>query len=146
MSPAAPALIALRRSLPSCLEAVDAICHEIRSMLKGSSWQGAAFALELVARECLNNAVLHGNAGDPAKRLFVALRCTGKGICLQVADEGTGPPTAAGRSPVVPAGEATQGRGFAIVRLYAERVRFNRQGNQITVWLRFPAGHASEKL
>ena len=50
-----------------------------------------AFAVELVAREALNNAVIHGNAGDEKKRVTFELRCgKEKWVRLSVSDQGPG--------------------------------------------------------
>ena len=52
------------RKIPSNLKDVDALCHDIHSFLRAKGLGLASFASELVARECLNNAVVHGNQGD----------------------------------------------------------------------------------
>lgn len=127
---------ALCREIPSRLEQVEDLCLEVRSVLHRHGLGAAQFAMELLTRECLNNAVLHGNGKDAAKRVALRLSCGRDWLHLRVVDEGAGFNwRAAGRR--APAGhEATNGRGLAIIRTYADRVSFNQRGNQITVWLR----------
>jgi anti-sigma regulatory factor (Ser/Thr protein kinase) len=114
---------------------VDAVCGEIRSALMKNGMESVCFAVELTARECLNNAVSHGNAGDAARRVELELRSGRKWICLRVSDEGAGFNWRKRRMQSLPADNATFGRGLAIAAAYAERIRFNRKGNQITLWL-----------
>ena len=42
-------------------DAVDGVCRDLRAFLSTSGVSAAGFGIELVARELLNNAVLHGN-------------------------------------------------------------------------------------
>ena len=122
-------------ALLSRFEEVDAVCGEIRSALRKNGMESASFAVELTARECLNNAVRHGNAGNAARHVELELRSGRKWICLRVSDEGAGFNWRETRRRPLPAGDAIFGRGLSIAAAYADRVRFNRQGNQITLWL-----------
>ena len=125
----------LSRGLSSRFEEVDAVCGEIRSALLKNGMESVSFAVELTARECLNNAIRHGNAGVAARRVELELRSGRKWICLRVSDEGAGFNwRKIGRRPL-PAGNAISGRVLSIAAAYADHVRFNRQGNQITLWL-----------
>jgi hypothetical protein len=57
-----------------------------------------------------------------------------KWIVCRVADEGPGFNWRTKRR-TPPGAEATSGRGLAIGALYAQRLRFNRAGNQVTFWI-----------
>jgi serine/threonine-protein kinase RsbW len=134
----------LAREIPARLELVDAVCREIRQTLSDHGLETAVFGAELVARECLNNAVLHGSGSDPAKQVRLRLFRKGEWICLRVTDQGPGFDWQKARPNVPPDCSATSGRGLAIVKSYSERVRFNRQGNQITLWLKGPGADNSK--
>ncbi len=125
----------LRRDIPSRLSDVDALCREIRSSLDEHGFEAVGFTVELTVRECLNNAVLHGNTSDPAKRVSLDLHCTTERVRVRIADEGPGFDWRKRRPGTVPDPEATVGRGLAIVAGYADRLAFNQKGNQITLWL-----------
>ena len=124
----------LRCLIPSRLEAVDAVCLEVRAFMTASGLAADSFAVELIARECLNNAIIHGNQNRADKAASLTLRLGKRWLRLQVADEGVGFNwRQACRTAADPA--AGSGRGLAIGNLYAERVSFNQSGNQITLWL-----------
>ena len=78
----------LELSIPSCLSAVETVCEEIRGLLGRRHLERLQFAVEIVARECLNNAILHGNDGLPDKRVSFGMRVGRKRICLRFADQG----------------------------------------------------------
>jgi anti-sigma regulatory factor (Ser/Thr protein kinase) len=57
-------------------------------------------------------------------------------MSLQVTDEGQGFNWRRMRGRPLTDSNATSGRGLFLITAYADRVRFNRKGNQITLWLR----------
>jgi serine/threonine-protein kinase RsbW len=125
---------ALCRQLASRLEAVDAVAEEIRSFLLDHDLGADVFVVELLAREALNNAILHGNRNQAGKSVRFSLRLGRRWLRLEVTDEGSGFNwrTAQPGAPVV---SATGGRGLFINARFADRVTFNQRGNQITLWL-----------
>lgn len=94
-----------------------------------------SFAVELLARESLNNAVTHVDRSVVDRAIRLELNVGRKWIRLQVADEGPGFDWRKARRRECQVG-AESGRGLALFALYAEQVRFNRRGNQITLWLK----------
>lgn len=91
--------------------------------------------MELLLREFLNNAMIHGNGLDAHKQVQMSFRIGIKWMRIQIADEGPGFDwRKARRTP--PDADAESGRGLAIAMIYAQRVRFNRPGNQVTIWIR----------
>lgn len=126
----------LRREIPSRLAAVDTLCLELRALLGRHELAGVAFPVELAARECLNNAVLHGNQRKAAKRVRLELRIGRTWIRLQVTDQGRGFNWRRTRAVAPLGGASANGRGVAICRQYSHRVAFNQRGNRITLWLR----------
>lgn len=90
--------------------------------------------MELLARECLSNAVIHGNQNNGDKTVVLSLDLGRTWIRLEVEDEGSGFPwrKALRKEPdtVTPSG-----RGLRVYELYAQRVQFNRLGNRVTLWI-----------
>lgn len=120
--------------IPSRLEAVDTVCLELRSFLLANELSKACFVVELVARECLNNAILHGNQCQEDKKASLNLCLGRRWIRLEITDEGAGFNWRQSRRMKADA-TATHGRGLSIGSQYAGRMRFNRKGNRITLWL-----------
>jgi serine/threonine-protein kinase RsbW len=116
------------------LAEVESLCLKIRALLQSNDLVEACFCVELLARECLNNAVIHGNRGDAGKLIELSLCVGRKYLRLQVGDEGPGfawPEMRRKRLDTV----APSGRGLKLYELYARRVQFNRSGNRITLWI-----------
>jgi len=127
--------ISLHREVPSHLAEVDPVCREIRAFLEDKGQKAACFPVELLAREWLNNAIIHGNGRDAAKKVALNLEVGRKWICLQIIDEGRGFNwRKAKRAP--PEDTVTGGRGMPISAVYAQRVSFNQRGNRVTLWLK----------
>ena len=123
----------LRRAVPSRAKAVERLCAEVRAFLHAHDLFEAAFAVELAARECLNNALEHGSQGRAGRAIRMELRVGRVWIQLSVADQGPG--FQRRRNPTLAAPGSTGGRGLAICSHYADRTAFNRRGNRITLWL-----------
>jgi serine/threonine-protein kinase RsbW len=128
--------ISLHREIPSRLVEVDVLCREIRSLLMGKGLAEVSFPVELLAREFLNNAVIHGNRGDASKKVALNLRIKRKWISLRISDEGSGFNWRKARRAPPPDQEGVSGRGLSFSTLYAQRIAFNQRGNQVTLWLK----------
>jgi serine/threonine-protein kinase RsbW len=122
-----------RTTLPARIEAVDAAVSEFNHLGIRHESRARAFAQELLLREALTNAVLHGSGQDPAKLVRCVARWRGQRLLVVVEDEGEGWDwRAAWERPVDDASDS--GRGLFILRSYARRVRFNRKGNLVAFW------------
>jgi serine/threonine-protein kinase RsbW len=128
--------ISLHREIPSRLGEVDGVCREIRSLLTGRGLEGACFSAQLLAREGLTNAIVHGHQRDETKKIEFDLRVGRKWISLQILDQGPGFNWRKARRAPPPKDTAPSGRGLCISALYAQRITFNRRGNRITLWLK----------
>ena len=124
-------LLLRRRIRPRNAEA-DALCLAVREAMGLRQLAPASFPVELLARECLNNAVMHG--GQTSAAIDFSLSVGRKWIRLQVSDGGPGFNWRKRSRKPADAG-ATSGRGLQICAAYARRIRFNRAGNQITLWI-----------
>jgi serine/threonine-protein kinase RsbW len=125
-----------RRELPGTLEAIDAICVEFQLWRAGACADLNSFSVELLLREALTNAVLHGCAGNPHRRILCSLRLKPRRLVIAIHDGGDGFDWHAAWHRW-PDPSETHGRGVAILRQYASLVRFNRKGNSVTLVKRF---------
>ncbi len=125
-----------RPRLPATLEAIEELCAEFRPWFATACSPLSTFQAELLLRESLTNAVLHGCAGDPRKQVSCVLRVKPGRLLIAIQDAGEGFDWRAvwNRSPDV---SAVHGRGVEILRQYANCVRFNRKGNVVTIVRRF---------
>ncbi len=124
----------LRLSIPSVLSAVELVCEQIRGTLEKHHLEPMRFQVELVARECLNNAILHGNRGQQNRVVDFGMRVGRKRICLRTVDQGAGFDWRL-RQQCWPIDSVCSGRGLLLAGAYAERIAFNSRGNQVTVWI-----------
>jgi anti-anti-sigma factor len=126
--------ISFRETIPSRLEEAELLCLRIRKLLQNSDLPLLCFPVELLARECLANAVNHGNRNDADKSIVLWFSIGREWVRLQVSDEGPGFAWRKALQKCLDTTEPT-GRGLRLYALYAERVQFNRCGNQITLWI-----------
>ena len=128
----------IRAALPATLEAVEEFFPGFRRWSEGLASRDR-FAAELLLREALTNAVIHGSGGNPCREVRCAVRMHGARLTITVADEGEGFDWRTAwdyRAPAL----SVSGRGMEIFRTYATRVRFNRKGNVTSIVRRLGRG------
>jgi serine/threonine-protein kinase RsbW len=92
------------------------------------------FAVCLGLNEALLNGIQHGNRGDPAKRVRVSYHVNAERVLAEVDDEGPGFNPATVPDPRAPENlERLGGRGLLLMRAYLTWVRYNAQGNGVTL-------------
>ena len=121
-------------SVPSRVEEVEGVCAFARELLTSAGLESRQFDVDLLLREFMTNAVIHGNASDRNKWVEVDFCIGPKWIKLRIADEGPGFRWRT-KSRIPPDERAASGRGLAIGALYAHRIRYNNAGNQVTLWI-----------
>jgi serine/threonine-protein kinase RsbW len=92
---------------------------------EGAHWVGIAI------RECVINAITHGNQGNEAKHVFVEVATTGsrtaRELMVRVRDEGDGFDPETVPDPLAPENLLkTSGRGIFLVRNFMDEVRLQR--------------------
>lgn len=116
---------------PSFLKYIDQTCTVVGRFL-ASKQEGIdphMFAINLILREGLTNAVRHGNKNDPDKLVDVQLEIDrGNRIIIKIADQGDGFDWKKQQCPLVPE-EADHGRGIRIMETYSTRYSYNSKGN-----------------
>lgn len=118
---------------------IDFVCGEVRALLDRGGASEHVFVVELLLRELLNNAILHGNLSVPEKRVRVTVRVGRRWIVLRIGDEGAGFDWREMKLRI-PDETVASGRGLTIAALYSERMWFNRAGNEIALWIRKTKG------
>ena len=130
---------AVRRTLPATVASVDGFCLELRSTLLADVAPHERFVVELLLREALINAVVHGSGNDSGKRVRCLIKRVAGGVRVWVADSGEGfdwrGRLVNGGTPLM-----ASGHGLHILRLYATRIRFNAQGNRLAFTRQFDEG------
>jgi serine/threonine-protein kinase RsbW len=124
----------LCQKIPSRAHEAESLCLKVRELLRANGLAESCFHVELLARECLNNAVIHGNRNAADKSVVLRLLVGRQWIRLQVSDEGPGFAWRKARQQALDTAKPS-GRGLQLCALNAERVRFNRSGSQITLWI-----------
>ncbi len=117
----------------STLENIDRICEEVARFLNQGFKELAEhfFAIDLVMREALTNAVRHGNDLDPAKEVKFLLKIDQKKhIQIIVEDQGDGFDWQTAKK-FPPGDDDDHGRGLAIMTTYFSSCGYNPKGNRL---------------
>jgi len=120
----------VRVSIPATLEALE----EFFAMLRGNRLMPCAgdFGAELLLRETMTNAVVHGCRNDASKQVRCVLRVKDGRLIIAVVDDGEGFDWQAA-SRHRSEGQDISGRGMEILQAYSTRVRFNARGNAVAI-------------
>ncbi len=86
----------------------------------------------IAVTEAVNNAIYHGNKGNPDKRIKIGFESHEKNICFSVADEGKGFDYNSLPDPTDPANiDKPNGRGVFLMKNLADKVEFNNNGQEV---------------
>jgi serine/threonine-protein kinase RsbW len=122
----------MRAELPASLRAVEEFFVGFRLKSQALLDRVNCFAAELLVREALTNAVVHGCHSDPNKQVRCFLRLKGRHLLIAVQDDGDGFDWRAARGKTA-AFPDDSGRGMEILRKYANHVRYNERGNVVAM-------------
>ena len=92
--------------------------------------------ISMAVREAAVNAVLHGNAYDPGKKVTIGFESTNAALVITVADEGRGIKPEDIPDPLTPENLLKQsGRGIFLIRAFMDEVRIRslEPGTEITM-------------
>ena len=114
------------------------ICKTQRTVLGQVSAAGynknATFAIKLALDEALNNAVRHGNSGNPDKQVIVEYSIDDSAVQIVITDEGGGFSPRKVRNPTLDENlDRPHGRGIMLMKAYMTDVRYNKRGNRVTL-------------
>lgn len=86
----------------------------------------------IAVTEAVNNAIYHGNAGNPDKEFQIGFESTGNNIIFSVSDEGKGFDYDNLPDPTDPVNiDKPHGRGVFLMKNLADKVEFNQQGKEV---------------
>lgn len=122
----------VRAAMPASLEAVERFVVEFRRKNQALLDRASRFVVELLLREALNNAVVHGCHGDPRKQVRCLLRLGERRLLIAVEHDGDGFDWRAARARAAELSDCS-GRGIEILRKYASHVRYNERGNAVAI-------------
>jgi serine/threonine-protein kinase RsbW len=126
--------IELRQSLASQVSAISPFVDQLmRFILTLRKSDGSETEIEMALREALANAVIHGNAQDPHKRVYVECRCYMDGeVSITVRDEGQGFNSEDVADPTTPENLLfTHGRGIYLMKALMDEVSFEDDGSVV---------------
>ncbi len=124
-------------TLESTLESVNK-AEELSSQLAAQAGFGEdeCQKISMAVREAAVNAVLHGNAYDPKKKMTVSYETTGGTLVIRIADQGKGLDVHNIPDPLAPENLLKQsGRGIFLMRAFMDEVRFRTldPGSEVTL-------------
>lgn len=133
----------LEGSFSSTLENVDKFCDQARPLHSALGRKDLSFAIELLLREVLNNAVLHGNKSNPEMVITCRFSLEERTVDIDVTDEGQGfewkicLAELAKRKQIVDDDGLlpTSGYGLLLLKEYATDFSYNEKGNHISLTL-----------
>lgn len=125
----------IRAALPASLDAAEGFVRRTRLIWEQSNAHHN-FAAELLLREMLTNAVVHGCRKDSSQCVRCVLRLREARLSFAVQDSGPGFDWRAAWQRQSHAADCS-GRGLEILRKYASRFRFNEPGNGVVVAVHF---------
>ncbi len=134
-------LLKLDETLPGDVNAVPPFVEKVMAVIKEMGCAaGREFEIRLAMDEALINAIRHGSAQDPSKRIQCCVACDhARGMLIVVRDPGPGFDPASIPSPVV--GQnifSTSGRGIYLINQLMDEVRFEKGGAEIHMRLNPP--------
>ena len=99
--------------------------------------------ISMAVREAAVNAVLHGNAYDPKKKMTVSYENTGGALVIRIADQGRGVDLNCIPDPLAPENLLKQsGRGIFLMRAFMDevRIRILDPGSEVTLIKKVASG------
>lgn len=124
--------------LPSDPDVIEGAVSYLVERLESFAFQGPRVNLNfrVGVTEALANAVLYGNASDPAKSVRIEVVLDRNCVSLQVEDEGGGFNPDSVDDPTLPPNiERPGGRGIFLIRQLMDEVEFNERGNCVRMRL-----------
>lgn len=114
------------------LENVDRFCREVKQMMDEEGLGAYHFKVQLLAREALNNAVIHGCRNDATKVVETVIEIKDNHLSFEIADPGEG----FNWKECMQRGSddrAASGRGLGIFQSYATEFSYNAEGNRLII-------------
>lgn len=124
-------------TLDSTLDSVDKAEGTARWVANGAGFEDEEIdRIAMAVREAAVNAVLHGNAYDPGKKVRIEFEANPRALVIRIRDEGAGMDEAQIPDPLSPENLLkTSGRGIFLMRAFMDEVRIRnaQPGTEITL-------------
>jgi serine/threonine-protein kinase RsbW len=124
-------------TLPSTLESVDQLERTAEEFAVRAGFdEDTAPNIAMAVREAAVNAVLHGNAYDPAKQVAASFETTAADLIIRIADQGPGLDPDSVPNPLAPENILRgSGRGIFLIRAFMDEVHFRQlhPGTELTL-------------
>ena len=111
-------------------KAIEEICKEVEKFANSKKFTEKKFALMLCIREGLVNAIKHGNKNDPEKMVYFEIKFDGISMNVIIQDEGQGFDWQKQKKKDKQKLKKS-GWGRKIIKIYANEIKYNTQGNKI---------------
>lgn len=114
-------------NLDSTLETVDKAEQAASRIATESGFaEDEVMQIAMAVREAAVNAVLHGNAYDPEKKVALEFERTGHDLVITIRDQGKGLDPASIPDPLAPENLLkTSGRGIFLIRSFMDDVKIH---------------------
>lgn len=125
-----------REVIPSRLEMLDAVIERIMEAIGSMPCaQENLPEVRVALTEALSNAVIHGNQGDPEKKVEICGACENhEKLLLVITDQGKGFDPAAIPDPTVAENIfSRRGRGIFLIHHLMDQTEFHKGGRQIVL-------------
>lgn len=123
--------------LESCLDSVDHVEKAAEEFARRiGATEDEIYRISMAVREAAANAVLHGNAYDPQKRITVSLEHSGSDLIIRIIDQGEGLDPQELPDPLAPENIMRgSGRGIFLIRSFMDEVAFRNlhPGTELTL-------------
>lgn len=119
-------------SVPENVNKVEAFVEVLKTDLHLSEEMEANILVSL--SEAVNNAIVHGNKNNPAKKVSIKMEKDGNLLSFVVADEGEGFDPSMIIDPTAPENlDKPSGRGIFLMRSLADKVEFIDGGRKVNI-------------
>ena len=114
-------------TLDSTLETVDSAEQAASRIAEEAGFgEDEIMQISMAVREAAVNAVLHGNAYDPGKKVKLEFEKTGTDLVITIADQGKGLDLEKIPDPLAPENlMKTSGRGIFLIRSFMDQVEIH---------------------
>ena len=124
-------------TLGSSIESVDLVEKTAEEFAERSGFDEDTIPnIVMAVREATVNAVLHGNAYDPAKHITASFETTADSLIIRIADQGAGIDPDTVPDPLAPENILRgSGRGIFLIRAFMDEVHFRQlhPGTELTL-------------
>jgi serine/threonine-protein kinase RsbW len=129
-------------TLESSLNSVDHLEQTAEQIAqKAGLDEDTVFRVSMAVREAAINAVLHGNAYSPEKRVTASFETTPHDLIIRITDQGAGLDPDTLPDPLAPENLLRgSGRGIFLIRSFMDEVQFRRvnPGTELTMVKHLP--------